>query len=80
MSNIKAMCVAIDQAAGGYAERITREAGRFDRFQGPAIDYGVRTFAVDLVKAGLVDADKLFEFLDNRKYRENTPTLWWIYD
>lgn len=72
------MSVAVDKAAKGYAEKITREAGCFSKIQGPSIDYGVRTLAVNLVKAGLVDADKLFEFLDNRKYRENTPDLWWL--
>lgn len=78
MNNIKAMCAAVEKAASGYAERITREAECFSKIQCPAIDWCVRALAVDLVASGIVDPDKMFEFLDCRKYRENTPDRWWL--
>lgn len=78
MSNLRAMSIAIDKAASGYAEKITRESGRLSRIQCPAIDYGVRMLACDLVNNGLVDPDEMYEFLDSRRYRDNTPDMWWV--
>jgi hypothetical protein len=78
MSNLKAMSIAIDKAASGYAENIARDSGRLSRIQCPAIDYGIRMLACDLVNNGLVDADKMYEFLDERRYRDNTPDMWWL--
>jgi hypothetical protein len=77
MSNLKEMSIAIDKAASGYAERISRENGS-RVIQCPGIDWAIRHLAADLVKNGLIDPDKMFEFLDDRKYRDNTPETWWL--
>lgn len=72
------MSIAIEKAAKGYAEKITRESGQIAVIQCPAVDWAVRKFAADLVKNGLIDPDKMFEFLDDRKYRDDTPETWWL--
>ena len=77
MSNMKAMSIAIDKAASGYAEKIARESGVIRKIQCPALDYAVRKMAIDLINAGVVDADAMYEFLDERQYRNYTPDMWW---
>lgn len=78
MDNLKAMSVAIHKAASGYAEKIARESGALTIIQCPAIDFGIRKMAIDLVNAGVIDADAMYEFLDKRQYRDYTPDMWWI--
>ena len=77
MENNKAMSVAIHKAASGYAEKITRESGLIRKIQCPALDWAVRKMAIDLINAGVVDADAMYEFLDERQYRNYTPDIWW---
>lgn len=77
MENNRLINAVIEKAASSYAEKITRENGSISRIQCPALDYGVRKLAIDLVNEGLVDADTMFSFLDERRYRDNTPDLWW---
>lgn len=77
MNNSRLMSIAIDNAASGYAEKIAREKGLL-KLACPSVDYAIRHMSVELVNAGLVDADKMFEFLDERRYREvKTPDIWW---
>ena len=74
--NLRAMSIALDNAASGYAEKISRERGLV-RVSCPGVDYAIRHMAFELVNAGLIDADTMYEFLDDRRYREKTPECWW---
>ena len=74
--NTKAMSVALDKAASGYAEKMAREKGLI-KVACPSVDYVVRQMAFELVNAGLVTFDEMYEFLDKRQYRDNTPDVWW---
>ena len=74
--NTKAMSVALDKAASGYAEKMARERGLI-KVACPSVDYVVRHMAFELVNAGLVTFDEMYEFLDKRQYRDNTPDVWW---
>ena len=70
------MSVALDNAASGYAEKMARERGLI-KIAAPSVDYVVRHMATELVNAGLVSFDEMYDFLDERRYRDNTPDMWW---
>ena len=74
--NVRAMSVALDNAASGYAEKMAREKG-LTKIACPGVDYVVRHMAFELVNAGLISADEMYSFLDNRRYRDRTPEVWW---
>lgn len=76
MDNTRAMSVALDNAASGYAERVARDKGLM-KIACPSVDYVVRHMAFELVNAGLIDADDMYNFLDERRYRDRTPEVWW---
>lgn len=74
--NTKAMSVALDKAASGYAEKMARERGLI-KISAPSVDYVVRHMTIELVNAGLISFDDMYDFLDKRQYRDNTPDMWW---
>lgn len=74
--NIKIMNIALDKAASGYAEKIARENGLI-RISCPSVDYAVRHMVFELVNAGLINFDEMYDFLDKRQYRDKTPDIWW---
>ncbi len=67
----------LKEAARGYAEKIGREIN-VKRIQAPSLDFGIRQLVFDLVNSNVVDFEKLYEFLDKNRYRENTPNIWWL--
>lgn len=67
----------LKEAARGYAEKIGRENG-IRIIQAPSLDFGIRQLVFDLVNNNVVDFEKLYEFLDKNRYRENTPDDWWL--
>lgn len=67
----------LKEAARGYAEKIGRENG-IRIIQAPSLDFGIRQLVFDLVNNNVVDFEKLYEFLDKNRYRENTPEDWWL--
>lgn len=74
--NTKAMSIALHNAASGYAEKMARERGLI-KISAPSVDYVVRHMATELANAGLVSFDEMYDFLDERRYRDNTPDMWW---
>lgn len=69
----------LKEAACGYAEKIGRKNG-IRIIQAPSLDFGIRQLVFDLVNSNVVDFEKLYEFLDKNRYRENTPEDWWLSD
>ena len=67
----------LKEAARGYAEKIGRE-NSIRIIQAPSVDFGIRQLVFDLVNNNVVDFEKLYEFLDKNRYRENTPDVWWV--
>ena len=67
----------LKEAAHGYAEKIGRE-NRIKIIQAPSLDFGIKQLVFDLVNNNVVDFEKLYEFLDKNRYRENTPNVWWL--
>lgn len=67
----------LKEAARGYAEKIGRE-NHIKVIQAPSLDFGIRQLVFDLVNNNVVDFEKLYEFLDKNRYRENTPNVWWV--
>lgn len=67
----------LKEAARGYAEKIGRE-NSIRVIQAPSLDFGIRQLVFDLVNNNVVDFEKLYEFLDKNRYRENTPEDWWL--
>lgn len=67
----------LKEAARGYAEKIGRE-NHIKVIQAPSLDFGIRQLVFDLVNNNVVDFEKLYEFLDKNRYRENTPDIWWV--
>ena len=58
--------------------KIGRENG-IKIIQAPSLDFGIRQLVFDLVNSNVVDFEKLYEFLDENRYRENTPEDWWLH-
>ena len=67
----------LKEAARGYAEKIGRE-NSIRVIQAPSLDFGIRQLVFDLVNNNVVGFEKLYEFLDKNRYRENTPEDWWL--
>lgn len=77
MDYSKKKTLGLKEAARGYAEKIGRENG-IRIIQAPSLDFGIRQLVFDLVNNNVVDFEKLYEFLDKNRYRENTPDDWWL--
>lgn len=69
---------AVNKAATGYAERVARE-NSVKVLHCPGIDFGVRVLAKALVDDNIIDAEKLFEYLKRKSYRnyDNIILEWW---
>lgn len=69
---------AVETAAIGYSEKLARHAG-LHRIQCPSLEAGIVTLCRDLIDNGLVDTDKLFDFLIERSYRpyDQICDEWW---
>ena len=65
-----------NNAAKGYAEKISRKQ-RLKRVHCPGVDYAVRHIVNELVNTNLIGADEMYKFLNERRYRDNTPEIWW---
>lgn len=78
MDKNEIMRKAVETAAIGYSENLARHAG-LPRIQCPSLEAGVITLCRDLVGNGLVDAEKLFDFLIEKSYRpyDQIYDEWW---
>ena len=72
---------AINKAATGFAERISRHH-EIARINCPGTDFGVRMLAKELVQDNIIDAEKLFNYLNRKSYRpyDNIIFEWWKYN
>lgn len=69
---------AVETAAIGYGEKLARHVG-LPRIQCPSLEAGIVTLCRGLIDNGLVDTDKLFDFLIERSYRpyDQICDEWW---
>lgn len=69
---------AVETAAIGYSEKLAILAN-LPRIQCPSLEAGIVTLCRDLVDNGLVDTEKLFDFLIERSYRQYDQICdeWW---
>ena len=77
MDYSKIKTLGLKEAARGHAEKIGRE-NSIRVIQAPSLDFGIRQLVFDLVNNNVVGFEKLYEFLDKNRYRENTPEDWWL--
>lgn len=77
MDYSKIKTLGLKEAARGYAEKIGRE-NSIRVIQAPSLDFGIRQLVFDLVNNNVVGFEKLYEFLDKNRYRENMPEDWWL--
>lgn len=70
--------VAIEKAANGFAERISRDIN-VERQHCPGIDYGVRKLARMLIQDNIIACEDLFKYLSSHTfngYDKSTPEWW----
>lgn len=69
---------AVDTAAIGYSEKLARRAN-LPRIQCPSLEAGIVTLCRGLIDYGLVDTEKLFDFLIERSHRpyDQIRDEWW---